>query len=375
MKITHLDLFPVRVECLHPGPIKPDLRDHVIVRIETDDGLVGWGEITGQGARPLVGPNVHDLRDLLRDLVIGQDPMNLTCLHERLAAGLALATRAGAIRCGIDLALHDLIGKRLGVPVHLLLGGAMRTEIAVAYPIPAHVRCDDVPASISYMGEMLARGFDLVRFYIGLNLEADALCLRLMRETYGDRVKIKTLDCNGHLDWKSARAAIDRFREYGFMLVESPARRGDHTGLAEVRRSLDVPVSEHAYTLADANKLVEKNAVDVFNITIVGAGGIFQARKIAAVAEAAGIGCLLGGAHETSLGAAGQAHLGATMPHLAYPVDCIGPVIYAEDLVVTPLPYAEGWLHVPDRPGLGLEVDEEQLARLAVPTDAAVASS
>jgi muconate cycloisomerase len=365
MKLTGVDLFPLQLECTNPGgPRTPDIRDHVVIKLITDDGLVSWGEITGQAARPLTGPNVADLGEFLRGLLVGQDPFGLAGLHRMLAAGLAGAARPMAVISGVDLALHDLLGKALGVPVHALLGGAYRSRIEVAYPIPAHARVADVPASIQYMGQMLARGFSLVRFYIGLNLEADALCLRLMRDTFGDRVKIKTLDCNGHMDWKTARAAIERFREYGFMLVESPARRGDLDGLAEVRRTVDVPVSEHAYTLADAMKLVEKRAVDIFNVTTVGAGGIFQARKITAVAEGAGISCLLGAAHETSLGTAGQAHLGASMTNLDYPVDCIGPEIYADDFATRPLAYAEGYLTVPDGPGLGLEVDEAKLAEL-----------
>ena len=366
MRLIEVELSPVQVECTHPGgPAQPDLRQHLVVKLVTDDGLVGWGEITGQSARPLTGPNAEDLRECLWNLLVGRDPRELARLHQVLAAGLAGAARATAIQCGVDLALHDLLGKWLGVPVHLLLGGACHAELPVAYPVPAHRRVEDVPASIAYMGRMLERGFALVRFYIGLNLEADALCLRLMRETFGDRVTIKTLDCNGHLDWKAARGAIQRFREYGFLLVESPARRGDLDGLAEVRRAIDVPVSEHAYTLADAMALVARHAVDIFNITTVGAGGIYQARKIAAVAEGAGIGCLLGAAHELSLGTAGQAHLGAAMTNLDYPVDCIGPEIYAADVVTRPLAYAEGQLIVPTGPGLGLEVDEQKLEQLA----------
>jgi muconate cycloisomerase len=368
VKITSVELFPIQAECTHPGPVQPDIRSHVVVKLETDDGLNGWGEITGYPARPLPSPPVEDLGRFLTELLVGRDPRQLSQIHELMSKGLAGAARGNQIACGVDLALHDLIGKALGVPVVTLLGGTYRRDIPVAYPIPAHVRREDVPASIAYIGEMLERGFPLIRFYIGIDLEADALCLRLMRETYGDRVAIKTLDCNGHLDWKTARAAIRRFQEYGFMLVESPAKRGDLAGLAEVRRSIDAPVSEHAYTLADAMRLARANAVDIFNITTVAAGGIFQARKIAAVAEAAGISCLLGAAHELSLGTAGQAHLGLSLANLGYPVDCIGPEIYASDVVQTPLPYREGRLTVPDQPGLGLDVDEGKLAaHLAAP--------
>jgi muconate cycloisomerase len=362
VKIANVELFPIQAECTHPGPIQPDIRPHVVVKLTTDAGLAGWGEITGYPPRPQPAARSDDLTRFLADLLVGQDPRRLSLIHDALSSRLAGATRGNQIACGVDLALHDLIGKSLGVPVVTLLGGAYRTEIPVAYPIPAHTRLDDVPASVAYIGEMLERGFSLIRFYIGLNLEADALCLRLMREQYGDKVTIKTLDCNGHLDWKTARAAIHRFQEYGFLLVESPARRGDHAGLAEVRRGIEAPVSEHAYTLTDAMSLARANAVDIFNITTVGAGGILPARKIAAVAEAAGISCLLGAAHELSLGTAGQAHLGLSLANLGYPVDCIGPEIYASDVVRTPLPYRNGQLTVPDQPGLGLDVDERKLA-------------
>lgn len=373
MKLTSVELFPVQAECTHPGPNRPDLRSHVVIKLTTDEGLIGWGEITSHPPRSMLGPNIDDLSQFLTGFLVGQDPRKLSLIHEVMASRLTGVGRAKQIACGVDLALHDLIGKWLNVPVYALLGGAYRSEIPVAYPIPAHTRIEDVPRSIDYIGEMLGRGFSLIRFYIGLNLEADALCLRLMREAYGDRVTIKTLDCNCHMDWKSARAAIHRFQEYGFMLVESPARRGDLSGLAEVRRTVDAPVSEHAYTLADAINLVRANAVDIFNITTVGAGGIFQARKIVAVAEAAGVKCLLGAAHELSLGTAGQAHLGLSMANLDYPVDCIGPEIYASDVVRTALPYRNGRLSVPDRSGLGLDVDEHTLTRHASPPAIALA--
>ncbi|HET8632260.1 MAG TPA: enolase C-terminal domain-like protein [Thermomicrobiales bacterium] len=370
LTLTGVDLFPVQLECTHPGgPARPDLRRHLLLRLTADGRLTGWGEVTGRGARPLTAPSVADLRDLLRDLLVGRDALAIALLHRELAAALASAARARALLCGVDLALHDLVGRALGVPAHQLHGGALRARIPVAYPIPAHRRVEDVADSIAYMGRMLERGFARVRFYVGLNLEADLLALRQMREAHGDRVRIKTLDCNGHLDWKAARAAIRRFRAEGheFQLVESPARRGDHAGLAEVRRTLDVPVSEHAFTPEEALALVERRAVDVVNVTAVGAGGFGPARAIAAVAAAAGVACLLGAAHETSLGTAGQAHLGASLPELPYRCDCIGPAIYAEDVATAPLRYEGGDLVIPDGPGLGLTIDEDRLAALTEP--------
>jgi galactarate dehydratase (D-threo-forming) len=366
MSVADVKLYPVRIECTHPGPELPDIREHFILRVESDRGLVGWGEISGKHCRYPISPSYTDvLLEWLRTVLVGEDPAHIVRVRAKIDALMPMGFLTDGIRCGVELALYDLLGKQIGIPVHVLLGGALRQEIDVAYPIPAHTRKQDVARSIDYVGTMLKRGYSLIRFYIGLNLEADALFLVQLREKYGDSVKIKTLDCNCHLDWKDARAALRKFEEYGFMLVESPARRGDLEGLSEVRRSIDAPVSEHAYTIADAKRLAATSAVDVFNITMVGAGGFLNAQRIAAIAEMNGIRCVLGGSHELVLGAAGQAHIGAGLPHLAFPIDTSGTIIYADTIAPSTELYRNGVLRVPEGPGLGVEVDEERLIALA----------
>lgn len=365
MKITDVKLYPVCVECTHPDPIMPAMREHVVMRVESDSGMVGWGEITGKHARVPVGPHASGLLEWMRSMIVGEDPVHMVRIHRKVDADMPPELRTNGLRTAIDLALYDLLGKQLGVPVHVLLGGALRTEIAVAYPIPAHIRKADVGRSIEYVGEMLDRGFSRIRFYIGLDLDADALFLAELRRQYRESVTIKTLDCNCHLEWKDARAAIRRFEEYGFMLVESPAKRGDLDGLRQVRLSIDAPVSEHAYTIQDAQRLIAASAVDALNITLVSSGGFVNAQRIAALAEMNGLKCVLGGAHELSLGAAGLAHLGSGLPHLAFPIDTIGTAIYADTISPATQLYAQGVLSIPQGPGLGVEVDEERLAKLA----------
>jgi galactarate dehydratase (D-threo-forming) len=111
--------------------------------------------------------------------------------------------------------------------------------------------------------------------------------------------------------------------------------------------------------------MVAGDAVDILNITAGSAGGIYEARKIAAVAEAAGISCVLGAAHEMSLGTSAQAHLGSTLTNLNYRSDAIGPVIYDRDVASPPLEYSDGNLIVPSGPGTGLEIDKGALEVMA----------
>ena len=366
MKLTHLRLLPVRLTCRDvPASWVSPVRWHVLVHLAAGEAE-GWGEITNFGAPAPLAPDLGQLEAALRRELVGADARDLAVLADRLQRWLGEGTVARQVACGVDLALHDLVGRARGEPVCRLLGGARRPALRVAYAVAPHRHVDEVPASIAYVGERLSRGFDLLRFYIGLNEPADLLFLRRLRATYGRRVTIKTLDCNGHLDAKAALRAIERYREYGdFLLVESPARRGDAAGLAEVRRRIPFPVSEHVDTAAEALALVQARAVDVLNLRCISLGGLAAARQVAAIAEAGGLGCVVGAAHEWHLGTAAQVHLGATLREPELPADCIGPEIYVDHLSAGCPRYEGSRVQVPAEPGLGCLIDEAHLARYA----------
>jgi galactarate dehydratase (D-threo-forming) len=369
MRVSDVHLIPVRVTCRdvppasHWGGVE---REHVIVRLTADDGAVGWGEISGLGPSTPLAPDLPRLQAALGRELIGVDPRRLAPLARRLQARLGDGPTARAVRCGVDLTLHDLVGRAAGLPVSALLGGAERDSLRVAYAIGAHRHVEDVAGSLAYAGERLARGFDLLRAYIGLNPEADDRFLAGLHERYGGRVRIKTLDCNGHLDARAALRALARCREYDIALVESPARRGDLAGLAEVRCRSPFPVSEHCDSPAEALALARAGAVDVVNLRCLTAGGLLAARAVATVAEAAGLGGVIGAAHELNLGTAAQVHLGASLARHDYPADCIGPETYTADVTAGLLRYEGSTLHAPTTPGLGFPVDEAALARHAL---------
>jgi muconate cycloisomerase len=349
------------------------LSRHVIVEIESDEGLVGLGEMSDLGHLPLFMPDVRDLERSLHRLLAGRDPMQLNALEQLLLEmfpeEMFLYDKSAVIRSGVDVALHDLAAKKLGAPVSQLLGGAVRDRLRVCYPIFRHRSKAEVDHNVDVVGERLEEGFDLIRLYAGLDLDADELFLESVREKHGRRVKIKSLDFSNLVPWRRALAATRRLERFDVELIESPALRNDLDGLLEVRRRVDLPVSEHCYGFHQARLMLERGCADIFNVCTVFLGGIGPARRLQALAETFGVHCLIGTTQELSIGTAAQAHLGASFPRLDHPGDPVGPRLYAEDVVKKRVEYAQGHLLVPEGPGLGVELDRKELARLTAPLE------
>ncbi len=363
MKIRTVDLLPIVT------PRETGIANqHIIVKITGDEGVVGYGEMSDLSHFPRYLVDVPDLERGLRELLVGRDPFDLAEIEEVLLRFFPeenhMYSTSGIIRCGIDVALHDLLGRVLGQPVYNLLGGRMRERVRVCYPIFRQRTLAEVEPNLERVAHKLAQGFDLIRLYVGANLEADELFLRRLRERFAQRVAVKSLDFSNLLDWRAAVAAVRRLAPYGVMLVESPCPRSDLDGLAEFRRRVDVPVSEHVYNLAHGYLLLQKGAVDIFNIAPYLVGGLRPALRLFALAEAAGVRCLIGTTQELSVGTAASAHLGVAARNLDFPCDPTGPHLYTVDVVREPVRYEQGYLHAPSAPGLGVTVDEEKLAAL-----------
>jgi muconate cycloisomerase len=272
------------------------------------------------------------------------------------------------IRAGLDLALWDATAKRLDLPVHRLLGGSVRDRVRVCYPIFRMRSVEEVEPNLARVERRLGEGFDLFRLYCGGSVEADETFLRAVRERWGKKVQIKSLDLSALPDWKTGLNVIERLLPIADpIVVESPCLRGDLKGLAEIRRRVPVPVSEHVFSLAEAFRYAQAEALDVFNISLAAMGGISEARRAYAIAEAAGIGTLIGTTQELSIGTAAQLHLACAMPNYTYPGDCTGPVLYRDDVARERVRYEDSHAILPDGIGWGVELDEAQLDALRAP--------
>ncbi|SFE62537.1 muconate cycloisomerase [Paenibacillus algorifonticola] len=346
---------------------------HVIVELMTDEGLTGIGEMSDFSHLPYYSIDLKDLTTVLKGILIGQNPFQLSRMNMELKSHFPEANfyyeKGNFIRNGIDAALHDLCAKALNMPVSEFMGGAIQQKIKVCFPIFRHRFMEEVEENIAVVRQRLEQGFDVFRLYVGKNLDADEAFLDGVQREFGSRVKIKSLDFSHLLDWKASLKAIRRLSAYDFEMVESPAPQNDFEGLRQVRMKSDYPVSEHVWSFRQQHEMLRQDSVDIFNISPIFIGGLTSARKAAAAAEVAGKGCLLGTTQELSIGTAAMAHLGSTLVNLNYTSDPTGPELYVGDVVKEAVRYEDGYLLVPgaDKPGLGMELDLEKIEQYRVP--------
>jgi len=361
MNIARIKLYPVTI------PRRTGVHNqHLIVRLDTDDDHTGWGEMSDLSHLPLFQMDIANLESALNDLLRGMDARNMAQIEAALDRYYPFEghkySRSGLVREGIDLALHDLHGRVNGVSVSALLGGALRDRFKVCYPIFRMRSEAEIEPNLARIGEMLERGFDLIRVYVGANVEADIRFFEQFSDRLGDSVKIKSLDFSNLLDWRRAWAATERYADLvDFMLLESVAPEDDFDGMVEFRRRSHWPISEHVNHIHHAWHFAHNGCVDIFNISPYVLGGIRACLRVIALAEASRTSVLIGTTQELNLGTAAVAHLGAVARVLDYPADNTGPELYTADVVKEPLRYEAGSLIVPDGPGLGVEIDEDLL--------------
>lgn len=381
MKITSIVGHPVRVPVAHVPyategagskvhwwgrrsrvtPKRPDpILEYVLVRIETDAGLVGWGE--AQVDIGFFGSTLEDVlssvNDYLGPQLVGHDPFDR-------AHHLARIDFRGhsCARAGIDVALYDLAGRAWGSPVSTLLGGRRTEWIEVSIEV-AGGSPDAMAAECRRLADLGAREF---KAKIGGHPDDDADRLRAIRDAVGPDVRLRA-DANQGYDPKEA-IRFCRLVERDDLrvgLLEQPVAAHDLEGMALVRASVETPIcaDEACYGPTDALRIVRAGAADVLNVKIGKAGGLQQAMKVAAIAEAAGLRCVLGTAFGTGLEIAAKLHLATALPTVVDAVEFTelalhGPLVRGRWASAFSLPLADGALPVPTGPGLGVEIDLE----------------
>lgn len=366
MKITEVKLDVVRIP-RETGFVC----EHAFIRLLTDEGVTGVGEMSDFSHLPKYALDARDLETTLRRQLVGRDPAQIAELNRELAAlypeTMYYYEKGTFIRCGVDIALHDLQAKALGVNASALLGGRQRDRIKVCYPIFRHRSSAEVADNLEVVRRKLAQGFDVFRLYAGIDPDADEAFLDGVRREFGSRVTIKSLDYSHLLDWKTALRVTRRLATYGVQMVESPAFRNDAEGLRNFRMAVDLPVSEHVWSFRQLHDMLRQDSVDILNIALIFIGGFEAARKAAAAAEVAGKGVLIGTTQELGYGTAAQALLGGALGNLTAISDPTGPYLYTDDVTTEKVRYEDGYLLLPDRtkPGIGVDIDWAKVERLA----------
>jgi L-alanine-DL-glutamate epimerase-like enolase superfamily enzyme len=337
-----------------PSPWTAGLGRQVLVRIDTDAGLVGWGEAFALGAPRAVGCVIDEA---LRPLLLGEVATDLERLTDRLHRATLLFGRRGLAMCalsGIELALWDLAGQARGVPVYELLGGRVTARLPAYASLLRHARPDEVAAAAR---QAVAQGFRAVKLH-----QTDLASVRAAREAVGPTIALM-LDVN--CPWSPAEAIrMGRaLAEYDLAWLEEPVwPPEDYRGLAAVARAIATPVAagENEATVFGFRELLAQGAAGIVQPSVAKVGGLGEARKIAALAAAANV-ALVPHSFYFGPGLAATLHLAAATPGVPW-VEYPGGEL-ATPLLETPLRPEAGWLAPPSTPGLGGRPNPEALRR------------
>ncbi len=264
------------------------------------------------------------------------------------------------------MALWDIAGKALGVPVYQLLGGKVRDVIPTKMMIGAF----DIPHVRDLAERFLGWGVRCLKVKVGLDLPGDLARVSAVRDVAGPDIPI-TIDANCGWNVTTARIALDQLRRFNILIAEQPIPPGDTEAMASLRVAGGPPImaDESVFTLADAWNVLRAHAADVISVYPGKNGGIAASMEIAHVAEAAGVPCHIGSNLELGIGSAAMLHLACAIKNIdseTYPADILGPHYHESDLLAEPLTLPFDGATVPDGPGLGVELSEEQLRRFRV---------
>jgi L-rhamnonate dehydratase len=372
MKITDVEAIVLRSRSGVVEDIADGSQDALIIKVTTDEGIVGYGEVDSSPSvvRAVVdAPTSHNICRGLRSLLLGADPMSPDVLWQKMFEGSLYYGRRGvAVHAlsGIEIALWDICGKALGVPAHRLLGGPWRDRIK-AY---ASTLMPETPAEAAEtVAQQLEAGFRAVKLGygpLGRDLERDVELVAAAREAAGPSTDLM-IDVG--LGWQRTRQAIDgaramsTFRPYW---IEEPFPPDDLASYALLCEAVDVPIAagEQESHVNDFARLLD-TGVAVLQPDVTRAGGMRKCLQVAEMARSRGRQCVLH-AWSTGIIKAASLQVLAAMPGAEYFEYCVQATELNKDLVSHSFPLHDGYVLIPDGPGLGVEIDEALLDQLRV---------
>lgn len=340
-----------------------DAQPILLVTLTTHGGVAGTGEGVVPGGPWWGGESVETMQVVieryLAPLLLGRrvdDIAGIQLAMDDVAANNLYAKAA------VEVALHDAWARSLGVPVHTLLGGLARTSVPVTWALGTEPASEVVEEARGKLDAGLHTSFKLK---MGAQEPAyDVARIVEVADKLAGTASIR-VDINARWDLVTSLRWLPRLAEAGVDLVEQPVPGVQFEWLAEINAALPIPVmvDESLRTPTDALRLTRLRAADVFSLKTTKSGGLRHTRAIAEIAAAAGIPCHGGTSIEGPIGTVASLHLACASPAVTWGSELFGPLLMREDLLTEPLRYTDGELHLPEGPGLGVELDPAAVAR------------
>lgn len=334
----------------------------VVIRLRCSDGVEGIGEATTIGGLSYGEESPEGIKltidTYLAPALVRLDATNINAAMLKLNK-IVRGNRFA--KSGIETALLDAQGKRLGVPVSAVLGGAVRNTLPVLWTLASGDTSRDIEEAEMLLAE---RRHNTFKLKIGRrNVRDDVAHVSKIKAALGDRAKV-TVDVNQAWNEVDAAFGIQALEAAGIDLIEQPTPRENRRALARLAARFIVPImaDEALAGPEDALELVRDACADVFALKIAKSGGIYGMMRTAAIADAAGVPLYGGTMLEGSIGSIASAHGFSALPQLAWGTELFGPLLLKDDIVTIRPRYGDFDLHLPQGPGLGLQIDEDKLA-------------
>lgn len=380
-KITGIETYrvslPRRRKHTWAGNYSPPGQGYIVVKLHVGGGVVGLGEAQvlkdwgGEyGSRYGEAPQTTEviINELLTPLLVDEDVRRIEALHikiDRFVKGYPYAKAA------LDVAMHDAVGKLYGVPVYQLLGGLVRREVPIAHSLGLM----EIEAAIAEAQQVVDEGIRMLKVKVGVDAPRDIELVKRLRRTVGPGIQIRVDANQGYRTWKEALRVTRAMQEFDICFMEQPVEGLE--AMARVAQATDVPImaDESAWTARDVLRLIEWRAAEMISVYYTKPGGLLKAKKLLAVAETGGLRCDINGSGEMGVGNAANLHLAASSPIIdlpgTIPVTSTAETVrtkvaghnYLDDIITEPFVYKDGCLIVPEKPGLGIELDEAKLAK------------
>jgi L-alanine-DL-glutamate epimerase-like enolase superfamily enzyme len=370
MQITSVEAIPVAIDV---KPLNEELgvapyvagytvverAERLLIRLETEDGIVGWGETS---MNPSPGVAIEIVEDVIAEEVVGRSVWEI----ENVVGAFEYPyMRITPLVAGVEMAMLDAFGKSLGVPLHQLLGGKTTDSVPVAYCLGIL----DPEESAEYAVEALDRGFEVLKTKGGLDDDKDVARLTSMHEATDGQLDFR-LDGNQTWSFEDAVRIGARLEDAGVYLqyLEQPLRIDTGGSYSSLRNRLKTPIAinEDAYFPYNFYQLLKQDAIDVGVLDLIPAGGIMATKQLAGVASESGVSLSHHSSFEFGVKTAAVLHLAAATPEFNLAPDRVNYTL-ADDVINDRFGVDDGEMTVPTAPGLGVTVDESAVEEYRIP--------
>jgi muconate cycloisomerase len=274
-------------------------------------------------------------------------------------------------KAALEVAILDAVGKSLGLPVYQLLGGKVRDRVALAHSIGLM----EIPQAVAEAEQVVAEGIRTLKIKIGVEIERDVAIVRAVRKAIGEGPQIRVDANQGYRSWREAVDAIARMAESGIVYAEQPVDGVDEMAEVSARSPVPIMADESVWTERDVVRIAHARAAQYLSCYYTKPGGLWKAKRLLTVAGAHRMLADINGSAEMGIGNAANLHLAAAAPEIVLPGTIpvtstaeiertkIAGRKYLDDIIAEPFGYEDGFLVVPDGPGLGITVDERKLEK------------